>query len=95
MRENITLNRDEQKRLHILNQVMEGKLVARQAAELMNRSVRQRLLDHPVAPTNCPPPTDKIVIRQRYSTYSDMFQSVNPTRKSTAVGARRKGLPLL
>src|SRR5215831_15450577 len=41
MRENITLNREEQKRLHILNQVVEGKLVARQAAELMNRSVRQ------------------------------------------------------
>jgi len=40
MRENITLNRDEQKRLHILNLVMEGKLVTRQAAELMNRSVR-------------------------------------------------------
>ena len=41
MRENITLNRAEQKRLYLLNQVIEGKLVARQAAELMNRSVRQ------------------------------------------------------
>jgi transposase len=41
MRENITLNREEQKRLYILNQVIEGKLIARQAAELMRRSVRQ------------------------------------------------------
>jgi transposase len=41
MRENITLDREQQKRLYILNQVIEGKLVARQAAELMNRSIRQ------------------------------------------------------
>jgi transposase len=41
MRENITLDREQQKRVYILNQVIEGKLVARKAAELMNRSVRQ------------------------------------------------------
>ena len=29
---------------------------------------------------------NEIVIRQRYSTYSDAFQSVNPTRNSTAFG---------
>jgi transposase len=41
MRENITLNQEEQKRLCVLNQVIEGKLVARKAAELLQRSVRQ------------------------------------------------------
>jgi len=41
MRENITLNPEEQKRLYVLNQVIEGKLVARKAGELLKRSVRQ------------------------------------------------------
>jgi len=41
MRENITLNQEEQKRVYVLNQVIEGKLVARKAAELLKRSVRQ------------------------------------------------------
>lgn len=41
MRENITLNQDEQRRLYILNQVIEGKLIARKAAGLLQRSVRQ------------------------------------------------------
>jgi transposase len=41
MRENITLNQEEQKRLYVLNQVIEGKLMARKAAELLKRSVRQ------------------------------------------------------
>src|SRR5215467_7133754 len=41
MRENITLNQEEQKRLYVLNQVIEGKLVARKAAELLQRSCRQ------------------------------------------------------
>lgn len=41
MRENITLSQKEQKRLYVLNQVIAGKLVARKAAELLDRSVRQ------------------------------------------------------
>jgi transposase len=41
MREQITLNEEEQKRIYVLNQVNEGKLVAREAAELLRRSVRQ------------------------------------------------------
>jgi len=41
MRENITLKEDEQKRLYVLNQVIEGKLIARKAAALLKRSVRQ------------------------------------------------------
>lgn len=41
MRENITLNEAEQKRLYVLNQVIAGKLVTRKAAELLKRSVRQ------------------------------------------------------
>src|SRR5262249_40793863 len=41
MRENITLNQEEQKRLYVLNQVIEGKLVGRKAAELLQRSIRQ------------------------------------------------------
>jgi transposase len=41
MRENITLNQEEQKRVYVLNQVLEGKLIARKAAELLKRSVRQ------------------------------------------------------
>jgi len=41
MRENITLNQEEQKRVYVLNQVIEGKLIAGKAAELLRRSVRQ------------------------------------------------------
>jgi len=41
MRENITLNQEEQKRLYVLNQVIEGKLIASKAARLLKRSVRQ------------------------------------------------------
>ena len=41
MRENITLNQEEQKRLYVLNQVIEGKLIASKAAELLKRSIRQ------------------------------------------------------
>jgi transposase len=41
MRETITLNQEEQKRLYVLNQVIEGKLIARKAAELLKRIVRQ------------------------------------------------------
>jgi transposase len=41
MRETITLNQQEQKRLYVLNQVIEKKLIARKAAELLKRSVRQ------------------------------------------------------
>jgi transposase len=41
MRENITLNPEEQKRLYVLNQVIEGKLTASKAAGLLRRSVRQ------------------------------------------------------
>src|SRR5215470_4847326 len=41
MRENITLNEEEQKRLYVLNQVIAGKLIAREAGELLKRSVRQ------------------------------------------------------
>jgi len=41
MRENITLDREQQKRLYILNQVIDGKWGAGKAAELMNRSIRQ------------------------------------------------------
>ena len=41
MREHITLNRQEQKRLYVLNQVIAGKLIARKAAEILRRSVRQ------------------------------------------------------
>ena len=41
MRETITLNQEEQKRVYVLNQVLGGKLVARKAAELLKRSVRQ------------------------------------------------------
>jgi transposase len=41
MRETITLNQEQQKRVQVLNQVVEGELMARKAAELLNRSVRQ------------------------------------------------------
>jgi transposase len=41
MRETITLNQEEQRRLYVLNQVIAGKLIARKAAELLKRSVRQ------------------------------------------------------
>jgi transposase len=41
MRETLTLNHEEQKRLYVLNQVIEGKLIARKAAQLLSRSVRQ------------------------------------------------------
>jgi len=41
MRENITLSQEEQKRVYLLNQVLEGKLIARKAAELLKRSLRQ------------------------------------------------------
>ncbi len=41
MRENITLNGEEQKRLYVLNQIIEGKMLAQQAANLLKRSVRQ------------------------------------------------------
>jgi hypothetical protein len=35
------LNQQEQKRLYVLNQVIGGKLIARKAADLLKRSVRQ------------------------------------------------------
>jgi transposase len=41
MRENITLSREEQKRLYVLNQIIAGKIVAQQAANLLKCSVRQ------------------------------------------------------
>jgi len=41
MRENITLSREEQKRLYVLNQIIVGKIVAQQAANLLKCSVRQ------------------------------------------------------
>lgn len=41
MRETITLKPEEQKRLWILNEINRGKLTARKAAQLLNRSVRQ------------------------------------------------------
>jgi hypothetical protein len=41
MRENITLNPEEQKRLYVLNQVIEGKLMASKAAELLRRPNRR------------------------------------------------------
>src|SRR5262249_4149109 len=41
MRETITLNSEEQKRLYVVNQVIEGKLVGKKAAELLQRSLRQ------------------------------------------------------
>jgi transposase len=41
MRENITLNEEEQKRLYVLNQVIDGKLIAGKAAGLLGRSIRQ------------------------------------------------------
>ena len=41
MTENITLNQEEQKRLYVLNRVIEGKLIARKWAELLKRSVGQ------------------------------------------------------
>lgn len=41
MKETITLNSREQQRLMVLNRVLEGQLVAREAGELMGLSVRQ------------------------------------------------------
>ena len=40
MKEMVTLNRREQKRLVVLNQVEEGKMIGREAAELLGLSLR-------------------------------------------------------